>query len=177
MSVCMELEPTVLLRAVKLGTSKNLTVKRTTLPHKNTYKHTTWTSPNKKTHCHIYNTLINMRWHSHVFVIQFFKEPAVQLTTIQMDSDYYASDHPPPPNAEVKERVELYLYSHSGPSHPLLLLLLTLKPTVGFSLLSNSLPFHPFLTQFSPPSYSHYLHIVFNILNPSFPWSSSNSST
>jgi hypothetical protein len=25
-------------------------------------------------------------------------------------------DHPPPSNAEVKERVELYLYSHSGPS-------------------------------------------------------------
>ena len=25
-------------------------------------------------------------------------------------------DHPPPPSAEVKERVELYLYSTSGPS-------------------------------------------------------------
>jgi hypothetical protein len=29
-------------------------------------------------------------------------------------------DHPPPSNAEVKERVELYLYSHSGPSWPVL---------------------------------------------------------
>jgi hypothetical protein len=48
---------------------------------------------------------------------------------------------------------------------------------VGFSLLSNSLPFRPFLTQLSPSSYSHNLHIFFNILNPSFPWSSYNSST
>jgi hypothetical protein len=29
-------------------------------------------------------------------------------------------DHPPPSNAEVKERVELYLYSPSGPSRPVL---------------------------------------------------------
>jgi len=27
-------------------------------------------------------------------------------------------DHPPLPNAEVKERVELFLYSPSGPSWP-----------------------------------------------------------
>jgi hypothetical protein len=27
-------------------------------------------------------------------------------------------DHPPPPSAEVKERVQLYLYSSSGPSWP-----------------------------------------------------------
>jgi len=26
------------------------------------------------------------------------------------------TDHPPPSNAEVKERVELYVYSPSGPS-------------------------------------------------------------
>jgi hypothetical protein len=64
----------------------------------------------------------------------------------------------------------------SQSSRLILLLLLALQPTVSFSLLSNSLPFLPFLTQLSPPSYSHYLHIVFNILNPSFPWSSSNSS-
>ena len=59
----------------------------------------------------------------------------------------------------------------------LLLLLLALQPTVGFSLLSNSLPFLPFLTQFSPPSYSHYLYIFFNVLDPSFPWSSSDPPT
>ena len=35
-----------------------------------------------------------------------------------------------------------------------LLLLLALQPTVGFSLLSDSPPFRPFLTQLSPPSYS-----------------------
>ena len=29
-------------------------------------------------------------------------------------------DHPPPASAEVKERVELYLYSPSGPSWPVL---------------------------------------------------------
>ena len=35
-------------------------------------------------------------------------------------------DHPPPSSAEVKERVELYLYSPSGPSWPILGL--TLRP-------------------------------------------------
>ena len=34
-------------------------------------------------------------------------------------------DHPPPSSAEVKERVELYLYSHSEPSWPVLGLTLT----------------------------------------------------
>jgi len=29
-------------------------------------------------------------------------------------------DHPPPSSTEVKERVELYLYSPSGPSWPVL---------------------------------------------------------
>jgi hypothetical protein len=31
------------------------------------------------------------------------------------------SDHPPPSSAKVKERVELYLYSPSGPLWPVLL--------------------------------------------------------
>ena len=57
----------------------------------------------------------------------------------------------------------------------LLLLLLALQPTVGFSLLSDSLPFSPFFTLLSPSSYSHYLHIFFDIYNPSLPWSTSNS--
>jgi len=51
----------------------------------------------------------------------------------------------------------------------LLLLLLVLQPTVGFSLLSDFLPFHPFLTQLSLPSYSHYLYIFFDVVSPSFP--------
>jgi hypothetical protein len=32
----------------------------------------------------------------------------------------HGADHPPPSSAEVKERVELYLYSPSGPSGPVL---------------------------------------------------------
>jgi len=36
------------------------------------------------------------------------------------------ADHPPPSSAEVKERVELYLYSLSGPSWPVLRLNLLL---------------------------------------------------
>jgi len=63
-------------------------------------------------------------------------------------------------------------------SHPhLLLLLLALQPTVGFILLSDFLPFCPFFTLLSPPSYSHYLQIFFNACNPSLPWSSSSSRT
>jgi len=50
----------------------------------------------------------------------------------------------------------------------ILLLLLALQPTVGFSLLSDFLPFRPFLTQFSPPSYSHYQYIFFDVLNFSY---------
>ena len=59
----------------------------------------------------------------------------------------------------------------------LLLLMLALQPTMGFSLLGDFLPFRPFLTQFSPPSYSHHLDILLNVFNPSFPWSSSDSPT
>ena len=59
----------------------------------------------------------------------------------------------------------------------LLLILLALQPTMGFSLLSDFLPFRPFLTHFSPPSYSHRLDIFLNVFNPSFPWSSSYSPT
>ena len=59
----------------------------------------------------------------------------------------------------------------------LLLLMLGLQPTIGFSLLGDFLPFRPFLTQFSPPSYSHRLNVFLNIFNPSFPWSSSDSPT
>jgi len=50
----------------------------------------------------------------------------------------------------------------------LLLLMLALQPTMGFSLLGDFLPFHPFLTQFSPPSYSHRLDVFLNIFYPFF---------
>ena len=59
----------------------------------------------------------------------------------------------------------------------LLLLLLQLQPTVGVGLLSDFLPFRPFLTQLSPLSYSNYLYVFFEVLNPSFRWSSSVSPT
>jgi hypothetical protein len=53
-------------------------------------------------------------------------------------------------------------------SNILLLLLLKLQPTVDFSILSDFLPFHPFLTQLSPPPYSHYLYIFLDVLNQLF---------
>jgi len=51
----------------------------------------------------------------------------------------------------------------------LLLLLLALQPTLGFSLLSGFLPFCPFFTLLSPLSYSHYLRIFFSACSPSLP--------
>ena len=42
------------------------------------------------------------------------------------------TDHPPPSNAEVKERVELYVYSPSGPSWPVLGWTLLYFKTVKF---------------------------------------------
>ena len=77
----------------------------------------------------------------------------------------------------------MYIYIYSTNIAPIViinkihLLLQVLQPTVGFSLLSDFLPFHPFLTQLSPPSYTHYLYIFFDVLNPSFPWPSSVSPT
>ena len=61
---------------------------------------------------------------------------------------------------------------------PLLLLLsLALQPPMAFSLLSDSLPFCSFLTQFCSPFHSYYLHIFFSIYNPSLHCSSCNSRT
>jgi hypothetical protein len=64
-----------------------------------------------------------------------------------------------------------------GTTRDLLLLLLALQPTVGFSLLSDFLPLCPFFALLSPPSYSHYLQIFFNACNQSLPWSPSSSRT
>jgi len=55
------------------------------------------------------------------------------------------------------------------------LLLLALQPNVGFILLSESVPFCSFFTLLSPPSYSLYFHIFFNVYITSLPWSSSDS--
>ena len=46
-------------------------------------------------------------------------------------------DHPPPSTAEVKERAELYLYSPSGPSWPVLYL--TFTSTFTFTFTDTSL--------------------------------------
>ena len=56
----------------------------------------------------------------------------------------------------------------------ILLLLLALQPAVGFSLLSDFLPFCSFFALLSPPSSSHYSQI-FNTCNPFLPWSPSSS--
>ena len=48
---------------------------------------------------------------------------------------------------------------HSTCHFFLLLLSSALQPTMGFSLLSDSPPFRPFLTQLSPPSYSLRLDV------------------
>jgi hypothetical protein len=55
-----------------------------------------------------------------------------------------------------------------------LLFLLILQPTTGFSLLIDSLLFSSSFILVSPPSHSHYLHIFFDIYNPSLSWSPSN---
>jgi len=47
-------------------------------------------------------------------------------------------DYPPPTSAEVKERIELYIYSTFEPSCPILLLPLALQPAVGFGLSNNT---------------------------------------
>jgi len=51
-------------------------------------------------------------------------------------------DHPPPPSAEVEGRVELYIYSPSGPSWPVLG---RTQPLLSLSLLSIYPSIHPFI--------------------------------
>ena len=54
--------------------------------------------------------------------------PVAHLTSYTMDTESLpgvkrprrGNDHPPSSSAEVKEKVELYLYSYSGPSWPVL---------------------------------------------------------
>ena len=67
-------------------------------------------------------------------------------------------DHPPPSSAEVKERVELYLYSPSGPSWPVLRVKFTLLFTYAHPLYSFDLHFN--ITAPSPPH--TYLLTVFS---------------
>ena len=54
--------------------------------------------------------------------------PVPHAASIAMGTGYFPGvkwpgrgvEHPPPPSVEVKERVELYLYSTSGPSWPVI---------------------------------------------------------
>jgi hypothetical protein len=72
-----------------------------------------------------------------------------------------------------KEILGLYEFKHEDCllflEQILFLLLLAIQPTVGFTLLSDSFPFCSFFTLLSPPSYSHYLRVFFDIYNPSLP--------
>ena len=54
----------------------------------------------------------------------------------------------------------------------LLLVLLTLEPTVSFGLSNNVLPFFPICHQLSPSSHSQYLKVSFYFLFSFFPESS-----
>ena len=56
-----------------------------------------------------------------------------------------------------------------GSTIHLLLLPLTLQPTVGFGLSNNVLPFFPICHQLSPSSHSQHLKISFYFLFPYFP--------
>jgi len=50
------------------------------------------------------------------------KQPLVQWYWVSfpgVKQSKNGTDHPPPPKAEVKERVELYLYSSAVPSWPM----------------------------------------------------------
>jgi hypothetical protein len=80
-----------------------------------------------------------------------------------------------------KEILGLYEFEHEDIlrflEQILLFLSLALQPTRGFSLLSDSFPFCSFFTLLSPPSYSYYLHIFFDIYKPSLPSSPFNSRT
>jgi hypothetical protein len=51
------------IRAVNFGTSQNLTIKSTMLPHHNVHKFT-WTSPDGKSHTQTYHIFKHGRWHS-----------------------------------------------------------------------------------------------------------------
>jgi hypothetical protein len=59
------------VRVVNFATSKNLFVKRTTLPYRDIHKHT-WTSPDGVTHNQIDHVLIDERRHSNLLYIRSF---------------------------------------------------------------------------------------------------------
>jgi hypothetical protein len=60
------------VRVVNFATSKNLTVKSTTFPHRNIHK-ITWTTPDGRTHNLIEHILIDRRRHSNIPNVQSFR--------------------------------------------------------------------------------------------------------
>jgi exonuclease III len=68
------------VRLVSFATSKNLTVKRTMVSHRNIHKYT-WTSPDGKIHNQIDHILIDRRRHSSVFDVRSF-------STADCDTDH-----------------------------------------------------------------------------------------
>ncbi|PNF26376.1 hypothetical protein B7P43_G17900 [Cryptotermes secundus] len=76
---------------VNFATSKNLTVKSTTFPHRNIHKFT-WTSPDGKIHNQIDHILIDRRWHSNILDVRLFG-------AADCDTDYYLVE------AKVRERL------------------------------------------------------------------------
>ena len=66
--------------------------------------------------------------------------------------------HPPPSSAEVKERVYLYFYSHSGPSRPIVGWPLTLPSTVAVPVVTLQEPVNVREMQFSGHWASKWRH-------------------
>jgi endonuclease/exonuclease/phosphatase family metal-dependent hydrolase len=60
------------VRVVNFATSKNLTVKSTTFPHRDIHKHT-WTSLDGVTHNQIDHVLIDKRRHSNILDVRSFR--------------------------------------------------------------------------------------------------------
>jgi endonuclease/exonuclease/phosphatase family metal-dependent hydrolase len=69
------------VRIVNFAILKNLVVKSTMFPHRNTHKYT-WTSPDGKTHNQIDHILIDRRCHSSVLHVRRFREA-------ECDTDHY----------------------------------------------------------------------------------------
>jgi hypothetical protein len=69
------------VRVVNFGTSRNLTVKSTMIPHHNIHKFT-WTTPDGKTHNQIDHNLLDRRRRSSILDVQSFR-------TADCDTDHY----------------------------------------------------------------------------------------
>jgi hypothetical protein len=69
------------VRIVNFDTSKNLVVKSTMFPHRNSRKRT-WTLAGGKTYNQIYHILIDRRWHSSVLDVDLSGDLTLILITV-----------------------------------------------------------------------------------------------